>query len=161
MDVITHTLFNSRYCTSLPGKFTFHLFSSSLHGSAVGGGADLVRNVDSTLAWKPSCKVRVESFDGTGGLFEAIAGGLAVSSGLSRAVKGSNSVAATGRDSASTLHVVYARCNATRYLAAGDGLGYGQSNHDAQESDQRKLHSSRDSHIALLAKMMSLEYMGM
>ncbi|KAK9920248.1 hypothetical protein M0R45_028806 [Rubus argutus] len=49
---------------------------------AVGGGADLLRNGHSTFAGKTSCKVRVESGDATSHVFEAIAGGLAVSGGL-------------------------------------------------------------------------------
>ena len=72
--------------------------SASFHSFAVSGGADLVRNTDTTFAWEASSKTRVESGDGTRGLFQALTGGLAVSCGSGRFVEALDPIAAAWRD---------------------------------------------------------------
>lgn len=116
---------------------------------AVGGGADLVGNADTTLAGKTSGEGRVKSGNATGGALEAIASLLAVSGGLGLAVEVADSVAARGGDNSALLDVVEARCHVLRHLAASDGLGDGDGHHNAQESHQSKLHDCRASHNAI------------
>lgn len=90
--------------------------------SAIGGGADLVGNVDTTLAGKPSGKVRIESGNVSGGGFQAIASGLAVRGGLCGVVQSSNPTTAAGRHCSTSPHVVNAWCQAGTNLATCHGL---------------------------------------
>ena len=68
--------------------------SSKLDSSAVGGGTDLVGDADATLAREYACVVSIESRDGTGGGFQAVADRLAVWGGLCGGVEGPHSGAA-------------------------------------------------------------------
>ena len=115
-----------------------------LHGGAVGGGADLVGDVDSTLSRKPCCIVRVNTTDAAGKILQAVASSLAVSGGPGQAVNGSDSIAASWRDSSATPHVA----NAWRKAAGHLATCYGMSNahRHAQGHHQSKLGHCRASH---------------
>ena len=69
----------------------FH--SSSLDGLAVGGGADLVRNVDAALSWETSSIAWIDPRDCGRSTLEALTSCLTVRSGLSSIVECPNSTA--------------------------------------------------------------------
>ena len=59
----------------------------------VGGGADLVRTIDSTIFWEVSNQSRIESRNFTSCGFKTVASGLAIRCGLGHAVEVSNPLA--------------------------------------------------------------------
>jgi hypothetical protein len=70
---------------------------------AVGGGADLVRNVNLALAGEASYNCRVGTGDERRKFFQALTNSLSVGCGLGTTVDGSNPLAAGWRDSPSTV----------------------------------------------------------
>lgn len=120
----------------------------------IGAGADLIRNVNTTLARKSSNEVKVESRNASSSLFQAIASGLAVGSGLRRGVQRPNPVAAAGRDNSAGLDVVYARCKVASNLSTCYGMAnlctqhYAQHHHGNQLDNHRACHYDYDINIS-------------
>ncbi|RXH81991.1 hypothetical protein DVH24_036332 [Malus domestica] len=112
--------------------------------SNVGGGADLEGDVDSTLYRKCCCIVRVNTTDATGKILQAVAGSLAISGGPGQAVNGSDSIAASWRDSSATPHVVNAWPKVASHLSTCHGMN--NAHRHAQGHHQRKLGHCRASH---------------
>ena len=119
-----------------------------LHGGAVGGGADLVGDVDSTLSRKRFGIARVNTTDAAGKTLQAVASSLAVRGGLGQGVNGFDSIAASWRDSSATPHVVNAWCKVGAHLATCYGMSNAHSH--AQGHHQSKLDHCRASHNELI-----------
>lgn len=114
--------------------------------SAVGGGADLVRNIDSTLARKSCGEARVEPANIGSKAFQAIASCLAVRGGLGSAVQRPNPSAAGGRHNPTSLHVVDAWCEAAAHLATCYGLCNWCTQDHAHHYHGNQLHYHRACH---------------
>lgn len=100
--------------------------------AAVGGGADLVRDVDAAFARERRRKAEVEALDAAGGGLHAPAGGLAVGGGPGGAVERPDAVAASRGDCPAAPQVPEARGHAACHLATGDDrLGERCGHHEA------------------------------
>ena len=102
--------------TGLNVRFIFMLLNrflappvTSIHLVAVGGGANLVRNVDTTFAREASSQTKVHTRDGFRSIYQALASGPAVLCGGGRVFEVLNTIAARRRQWASTSQVVDAR----------------------------------------------------
>jgi hypothetical protein len=112
-------------------------FKSNCLLFAVGGGADLVRNVDTTLAGEASGKIRVEASDASGCIFQAVASRLAVGRGPGGVVYSPDALAAGYRRNAAVLQVDQAWREVAFYLWACQGrLGNGWCGHHHAQEDR-------------------------
>lgn len=98
---------------------------------AVGGGADLVRDVDATFARERGCVAGIQTLSHIiGKVFQATARPLAVRGGLRRAAEGLHSVAAGLRRFSAASKITEARRHVAGDLPARDcGLCHGCSTH--------------------------------
>jgi len=108
--------------------------------SAVGGGTDLVGDVDATLAGENGCVVSIESGDAGGGGFQAVANRLAVRGGLCGGVEGPDSDAARRRHHPTLGEESEAWSEGTCDLAARDGMCRGcRQQHQAQHGNEARI----------------------
>ncbi|PON51605.1 hypothetical protein PanWU01x14_215420, partial [Parasponia andersonii] len=91
---------------------------------AVGGGADLVRNVGTAFGREGSGKSGVDSRDLTGCVLQALAGVLAVHGGLGQGDQGLDSIAAGGCWGSASLEVPQAWRQRALDLTTGQGFGH-------------------------------------
>ncbi|OIE61580.1 hypothetical protein A7L73_18930 [Acinetobacter baumannii] len=104
-----------RYHQRRPSSWT------SLHGFAVGGGADLVRHADAALSGEAGGEVEVDPLDAAGSRLQAPARGLAVRGGPGRGVEGLHAGAAGAGQGARAPQVADAGAHAGGDLGARDG----------------------------------------
>lgn len=119
---------------------------------AVSGGANLVRNSDSTLTRKASGNIRVDAADCSVSLFQAVACSSAVRGGSGGAVERPDAVTAwRWRSTPSSSQVTDAWSQGGSHLPACYGISHWGSHQNAQKQSTNKLKSShKDSSGRLL-----------
>ena len=110
--------------------------------TAVSAGGDLVRDVDTAFAWKPTSKAIVDARNGGGSTFDAVASCLAVWCGCRSGVERFDPTAATSWHSTHTVasQVSNAGCQAACDLTTCYGpLSQGCTHNQAQNHNTCKL----------------------
>lgn len=111
--------------------------------SAVGGGADLVWDVDTALTGEGSSITSIETRERASGGLQAVASGLAVSGGACSGVDLPHSGTARWRWTSTTLNVRSARNQGARNRSTRDSsLRHGCYHHAQHHKSTHKLHAS-------------------